>query len=171
MNQLAGRPGAVPLAPAMEKRKRRRRNAVSRLLLQTTRQNRSIAIRRDAADDAVAFTIWPGAKEERRNKFAVNPGDVEIQGPQAIHHDGIAHGVGQGPEEGAGMGVEGIDDAVAEIADQQRVAELAEMFRRLDHAPGGIEGAVRHEPAHEAPALSEHVHETIAGPCLIIFKS
>src|SRR5262249_49707435 len=73
-------------------------------------------------------------------------------------------------QEAAGLQLKDVDTAVAEVADQQVAAELAEAVRGDRHAPGRIErgqGAARCRPRGEAleevAAGVELIDEAVAG--------
>jgi len=60
--------------------------------------------------------------------------------------------------------VEGVDVAVAEVADQNVIAEVAEAVGRLHNTPGRIERASGGESLHQCAVGGENIDETIAGP-------
>ena len=104
-----------------------------------------IAIRFDVANQAVVFAIRPGAETERRNFFTVcRLGRSKFQGPESVNHNRRAAGIGQGSEEGAGLNIEGVDGAVAEIADEQGLAEYPEIRGGFGDASRGIQRSMRH---------------------------
>ena len=62
-----------------------------------------------------------------------------------------------------------VDVSVAEIADEQIVAEVAEVGGRLHHAPGGVELALRHEALLQLAIGGVDVDEAEAGALDIVF--
>ena len=61
------------------------------------------------------------------------------------------------------LDVVGVDLAVAEVADQQGVAEAAEPARRLHEAPGGVEPAPARDAVQQEAAPRVDVDEPEAG--------
>ena len=76
---------------------------------------------------------------------------------------GCAGLVAELAEEGAGREVVGVDRAVAEVADEQRVVELAVALQGgPGHPPGGVELALAGEPLEQVPLGVEDVDEAVA---------
>ena len=59
--------------------------------------------------------------------------------------------------------------SIAEVPDQQRVAEIAEPGRSQDHPPRRVQVALRHEPLLEVAAGVEHVDEPVPLASDIVF--
>lgn len=60
------------------------------------------------------------------------------------------------------MKIESIDAAIADIADEQSAAELAEMVRGANQAPGGLQGAMRNETPNQMLTGTEGIHEPLS---------
>ena len=106
--------------------------------------------------------VLDARREEERGLGAGGPAVAERQRPEPLDGDGVALGVGELAEEGAGAWVEGVDAPVAEVADQQGVAERAEPGRRRGQTPGGVQRALRGESAQENPAGVEDIDEAVS---------
>src|SRR5258708_9241481 len=87
---------------------------------------------------------------------------ADPEAPQPVDHDGLYVGIGQLAEEIAGAGVERVDVAVAEIADQYVAAKLAEGRRSQHHAPRRIELFTLGELHLHVTAEVKGVHEAAA---------
>src|SRR5215470_16413526 len=93
--------------------------------------------RADYAEQPVAGgvrCVETGIKEQLIGS-AVVATIAERQVPQAGYYDGVVVRIGERAEKGSGVRVKGVDFAVFDIADQQGVAELAEMGWRADDSP------------------------------------
>src|SRR5262245_38374184 len=62
----------------------------------------------------------------------------------------------------AAVGIEGVDLAVAEISDPQRVPQCTETRRHVRHAPGRLEVATLSESLEVSTIEVEHVHDATA---------
>ncbi len=82
--------------------------------------------------------------------------------PQAVNKNGSARLVFQLTQEIPGAGIEGIDETIAEITNQQVVAELAEIAGSESQTPGRVECALRSEATEEMPIGVEDIDEPIA---------
>ena len=80
----------------------------------------------------------------------------------AVEDQGVALGVGELAEERAGLQVERVDLAVAEVADEQGVAEPPEVVRGDGHPVRRVEQPLRGEPRDELAAEGELVDEAVA---------
>ena len=72
------------------------------------------------------------------------------------------------PRKAARDRVEGIDRAVPEVADQEVIAEGAEIGRAQSQSPGRVERAVGNEALHEVAVRVVHIYKAIARSCHII---
>src|SRR3954469_22664483 len=61
---------------------------------------------------------------------------AELQGPESIDQDRHAAGIGELTQERARGEIEGVNSAIAEIADQKGVGKFAETSWGAGHAPG-----------------------------------
>src|SRR5260370_39855000 len=98
----------------------------------------SLLLMREAAEEAVLLTVRTGSEVDCIGVTASAP-IADPQAPQPVDHDRLSVGIGQLAEEIAGAGVERVDVAVAEIADQYVAAKPAEARRSQRHAPRRIE--------------------------------
>src|SRR5260370_41559933 len=99
------------------------------------------------------FRARSGGEEQgvdRRIDEAVAKGDA----PQAVDRYRLPVGRLELADEPAGGQVIGVDPAVAEVADEQAVAELAKAGGRECHAPGRIERAARRDPPDQMAVRS-----------------
>ena len=122
--------------------------------------------RRQRAEQAVRLVVEAGG-EVHRVGVAAAAAVADLQRPQPVDLDGLAVGVVQVAQGGAGRGVEGVDAAVAEVAHQQVAAEGPEARRRQRQAPRRVERAARDQallPAGQArrAVQVEHVDEAVA---------
>ena len=96
--------------------------------------------RRNRAEQAILFVVDARRKEEcvGRSRAAVIP---EGERPETIDHHGRAVGLGflHETEEFMSEAVESSDPSATEIADENGVAECAEIASRPYHTPGGTE--------------------------------
>ena len=95
-----------------------------------------------AAKKRVLVAAPPCAVAERDPPEALGVALLE----PAVEDQGVALGVGELAEERAGLRVEGVDLAVAEVADEQGVAELPEVVRGDGHPVRRVEQPLRGEP-------------------------
>src|SRR3954453_5828924 len=99
----------------------------------------------------------PGAEPH----VALGTGDA-IAGqecPQAGDPDRVAVVLAQRPLEVARPEAVDVDDAVPEVADQQRTREVAEPLRRERHPPWGVERTAPDQPLRELALARVHVDE------------
>ena len=68
-------------------------------------------------------------------------GKAEEELPETGVNEGLAGAVGELTEEGEGFGIVGVDDAVAEVADEDVTTEDAEGGRSNGDSPGCVEVA------------------------------
>lgn len=121
----------------------------------------------DRPKEAIGFVVQPGGEEEGVGWTGVAT-VAKAQPPEAIIHDGVAVLVAQLAQEGAGGGVESVDAAIAKVADEQRVAELAEIGRRQRQSPGGVQRLFRCKALDEFPCGAEDIHKAVPWPGDII---
>src|SRR6185436_2838607 len=102
----------------------------------------------DLAEQAVIFersSAGNAGREVENAQAASLTAIAEYQPPKPFDGQWPAGWLEHRPEIGPGSKVEGIDMSVAEITDQQLIAELAEIRRRHGQAPGRIERSLRGE--------------------------
>src|SRR4030095_6500099 len=111
------------------------------------------------AEQAVRLVVGAGGEEQRVGRAGVAT-VAEADAPQAVDFDRLMvsalHNAVLFPAVLAL--VERVDPAVAEVADQQIAAELAEVRRRHGKAPRGIQPAPRGDAAVEGPVSAEPVY-------------
>src|SRR6266853_4351553 len=81
----------------------------------------------DPAKYSIHFAVRTSRKEEGiRGQVLCNAAIAECDAPQAVDHEDLAIGRSQLSEKCTACGIEGVDRAVAEIADQKAIAEVSE---------------------------------------------
>src|SRR5882724_8440293 len=108
----------------------------------------------DLAEEPVCLVVNPG-REKQLVMLPCRAIIAEAQAPQAIDRDALPLTLGEGTQEVTGVGIEGIDLAIAEIADDEGLAELAEVVRGEGQAPGRVEGTARDQLPQELPVEVE----------------
>jgi hypothetical protein len=107
---------------------------------------------------AVYFVIGPGRPVQRVGLLRKNA-VAKLHSPESIDVYGLVVCVAQSAEELALARPEGVDRAVAEIADQQCAAELSEARRRKRESPWRVENPVTCDSTDEVPLRIEDVDE------------
>src|SRR5437879_1850307 len=87
----------------------------------------------DGPEQTVRFIVDAGGEKQRVGLVPLFT--AENDAPQSVNGNGLSGLVLKLAQEGAGARIEGIDSAIAEIADQQVVAKLAEIVGRQCQAP------------------------------------
>src|SRR5262249_34827034 len=83
--------------------------------------------------------------------------------PEARNREGLTCGIFEPTQPGPADGIERVDAAIPEIANQQCAAKRAQTFRGQRQAPRRIEHAVGSKASQEITAGVEHIYETVAG--------
>src|SRR6478752_865000 len=96
----------------------------------------------------------PGTTSERCS--------AETQGPEPVDGNRFSSGLAQLAEVRTGLGVEGVDASVAEVANEQCAAQSAEAGRCQRKPPRGVQDAARDQPTNEGTVGGEYVHEPVA---------
>ena len=96
---------------------------------------------------------------------------AKSQRPQSVDGENRVIGVLHEADELVGEAIEGGDPAAAEIADEDGVAEDAEITRRPDNAPGGIEPGAVIEVGDVFAGGCEDFDKTISGTGDIVVTS
>src|ERR1700752_1627059 len=104
----------------------------------------------DLAEEPVGLIVHPG-REKQLVMLPGRPIIAEAQAPQAIDRDALPLTLGEGTQQGTRVGIEGIDLAIAEITDDERMAKLAEVTWGQGQPPGRVEGSARDQLPHELP--------------------
>src|SRR6266849_1510431 len=115
--------------------------------------------RGDRAEQAVALAVGAGGEKERVG--ARGAAAAQRQGPQAVDRQRLAVAAVELVDEVPAL-VEGVDPAVAEIADQDVAAEAAEGEGGARHGPGRIEVPVAGEAPQQVAVGVEHIDEAAA---------
>src|SRR3954452_18512564 len=117
----------------------------------------------DRAEEPVGLVVRAGREEQRVHGAVVRGAVAELERPQAVDRDlqpvlvaddalVVPAPVGELPE--------GLDDAVAEVPDQQVARERAEPGGRGHReAPRGVHAAVRRDAVQELAVQIEHVDD------------
>jgi hypothetical protein len=87
---------------------------------------------------------------------------AEAQPPKSMDCDWIAATIRQLSEEGARDRIEGVNAAIAKIADQEVTPELAESGRRERHAPWGIQRSLRGKTAEQVAVQVELIDKSMS---------
>src|SRR5262249_3651047 len=120
-----------------------------------------------AAKEPVGLVLGPGGIVERLG-IAGRRAVAEREAPDILNHERMARAFAQSTELLAAGWVEGVDAAVAEVADQQVAAEGSKARRREHHAPRRVEVAARDEAAVEVTVGLEDVDKAVARAGLVI---
>src|SRR5437016_6059239 len=90
------------------------------------------------------------------------------QRPQIVDLDRMAGAGAEHADQLASVRVEGVDMAIAEIADQEIAGEAPEALRRDRQPPGRIQHVMRGEALDEIAAEIELVDEAMAGAVHVV---
>lgn len=120
----------------------------------------SLAFTLNIAEEAVCFTIYTGSEEEFVG-WARDCIITELQGPQAIDRDGISILVSELTEKRTRIWIERIDVTIAEVTDQQVIAELAKVSRCQGQTPGRVEATACNEATNQIPTGVEDIDKPI----------
>src|SRR5690242_229645 len=110
-----------------------------------------------AAEASVSVGAGPGGEIE--NIFQSSHATIaEHNGPQSLNGNRASGGVRKLAQKGAGGGVESRNVAVAQITDQDIVAEGSEICGCESDAPGGIQFSFEGKALDEVSIEVEHIH-------------
>ena len=112
----------------------------------------------------------PGGEVEPPGHGRARGGRAEAQTPQGFDRECSAGRILQRADERSCAGIEGVDMAIAQVADQQIAAEGAEARRRLDHRPRGVQRASGGETLDEVAVHVEDVHQAQAGALRLVVE-
>lgn len=101
----------------------------------TRRAHARFSLRSNRSEQTMTFIADTSSKEERR-RWGLKGAVPEVQSPQTIDRDRISKCVLQLAEEIACVLTEGVDPAIAEVADQQCTAKFAEAQGSNRQPPG-----------------------------------
>ena len=124
-------------------------------------------IRLNIPEEAVCFPIDTGSEEEFVG-WARGCIIAELQGPQAIDLYWSTCAFLKRAKGSAGSRIEDIDVPIAEITDQQIIAELAKVSRRQGQAPGGVEATTCNETTNQIPIGVEDIDKAMTGTRYIV---
>src|SRR4030095_11375160 len=113
-------------------------------------------------EQTACFIIDPGGEVEIV-LIAPKSTITECESPQSCVLNRIAVRILQGSKESARRWIERIDRSVAEIPNQQTVAERSEIIGRERDSPRGIQYTTGNESSHEIPIQVKLTHDPVAG--------
>src|SRR4029079_12390076 len=115
----------------------------------------------DFAEQAMALVADSGReiKDVRIPGLGAVP---ERQAPESLDREQPPGRLAHLPQKGPGRQIERVDQAVAEIPHQQRVAEFAEVRRRDRHSPGRVQRPLRSQTPHQITVEVEHIHVAVS---------
>src|ERR1700758_1667294 len=121
------------------------------------------------AEQSITLVIGTGSEEQFRRRSIAGAAATEAESPESLNGEGRTIGIQQHAFEAAAHGVEDVNHPIAKIADQQAMAECAEVARRHGNAPGSIhEGAVLKAQKESSPSIE---HPYVAKTGAVIFVS
>src|SRR5262249_49807081 len=118
--------------------------------------------RREHSEHSVGLIVGAGCEEQRVAR-ARRAAVAEREPPESVYLQLRSIRVTHAAEELAGDDVERRDRAVAEVADQYRVAEFAEIGWREGDTPRRVEIVAVLQARDKPPAGGEDIDETEAG--------
>src|SRR5258706_3758744 len=119
------------------------------------------------AKQTVSFAL----NSSREKQFVRASGAMPIaegKTPQAIDRDRRPVSIFEETERSSSRRVERVDPPVAEVANQQRVAECPEVRRSQRNPPGRIQRPLCHQALYEPTVRPKHIHEAMAIPPNIV---
>src|ERR1700676_324672 len=115
----------------------------------------------DPAKDSILLAVRTTCKEEGiQRQVLYRAAIAECDAPETVDHEDLAVGRSQLSEKCTACGIEGVDRAVAEIANQKAIAEVSEIRRRDRHAPRRVECAACRDPLQQMPVGIERVDDS-----------
>src|SRR6476619_7017540 len=123
------------------------------------------ALRFDRAEQAVVLAVRTRG-EEKGVRGTGSVAVAELERPQPLDHHRVTVSTLQAAlevERTARLRLEGVDHAVAEVADQQVAAELAEVVGSPRDPPRRVERTCGSDPLEQLPRPAVHVDEPEAG--------
>src|SRR5207253_10073990 len=115
-----------------------------------------------APDQSMLFIADAGGEEEGVPSASILA-VAERQAPEPGDLDCLVVCVCEGAEEFPRVRIEGVDLAVAEVANQQVVAEFAKARRSHRQAPGRVELTVRDQATDQRARRVVDIHKSVAG--------
>ena len=131
-----------------------------------------LVFRQDLPEQAIAREIdriRTGIEEKLVRRAIGSAPAPKGEVPQSRNHQRIAIGMTDGAQKSSGLWIEGIDFSVLDIANQQRMAELAEVGQSANDRPGIRErssiGRVGREMvwSQQMPIEIKHIHHSTEG--------
>src|SRR6266702_8112042 len=129
--------------------------------------SQSLVFTLNLAEETMCFTINTSSEEECIGGTC-GCSITELQGPQAIDHDGIAFLVSELTAKCTSIWIERIDVTIAEVTDQQVITELAEIIGSHGQAPGRVEFTTRNEATNQMPIVVKDIDKAMAGTRYIV---
>src|SRR3569833_2350289 len=121
----------------------------------------------NVAVQSMLFLPRPGREEQTVCRLA-HQTVAEAQPPRTVELQYLTIGFAQLSQERARRGVERINSATAEVADEQAIAESPKVSRRKRNPPGCIQIAASGDPADQLPIRVEDIYEPETGTSHII---
>src|ERR1700687_5299727 len=113
----------------------------------------------DHAEQTVEIILRSRSIEELVGLAVGRRAATELDPPKLVDHDGLVLSIDYGSNEGSGGQVEAVDGAgVGVVADQQSVAEGAEVRGGNGESPGLVEGCARDEGLHEGAIFLKDIN-------------
>src|SRR5450631_26139 len=122
----------------------------------------------DLAIDSVSFVVRAGGEKQFRGEATGRVLASEAQPPEPPDRYRRAILVEERALQFPANRIEGMDPTVAEVADQQAMAERTEVPRCLSNSPGRVEEGAVLEPQQKFSRNIEHVNETKSGAVVLI---
>ena len=94
---------------------------------------------RELAQQAIGLVVRPSGEEEFVGGAGIGIAATEFEGPEALDRNVGVIGTLQGADHLASQRIESMDSPVTEVANQQAMAENAEIGARHGNSPGRVE--------------------------------
>ena len=120
-----------------------------------------MSARIQAAEQTIRLIVRAGGEIKRVGQTSI-AAVAESDGPQPIDDERLPLGGAHLVEKLAGLQIECVDMAVAEIPDPQSAAQCTEASRRERHAPWRVKLAVLGESPEHLPREIKHVNDAMA---------
>ena len=119
------------------------------------------------AVDSVGFIVRASGEKQLVAQATVQVIASETQPPEAADRKRSAGRVQERAYQFSVDRIEGMDQTIAEVADQQAMAERTEIPRRQSNAPGSVQGSML-QSQQEVSGNIEHIHEAKSGTVVLI---
>src|ERR1035437_1919116 len=122
----------------------------------------------DLAINSVSFVVRAGGEKQFRGETTIRVLASEAQAPESADHYRSAGLVQERAFQFPADRIEGMDPTIAEVADQEAMAERTEVPRRLSNPPGRVKEGAMLQPQQESSRSIEHVNEAKSGAVVLI---